>query len=168
LRAPPPAPRNARRRHRRTGSLRITDLPGGSIHHRRFGLLCDERGQRSTSDAAPSFVELADSQSIDKIDIGLPRGGVAVVTVVDPLGEPLAGVQVDVLRARFINGQRTLSPSGLSAETNDLGQTRVHGLMAGEYYVSARSGFATLAGGQYAYAPTYFPGTSVGRDPSAS
>lgn len=148
------------------GRYEITDLPAGryTVSASKTGYVTRSYGQRTTADSPPQPIELGEAQAIDKIDIALPLGGVVVVTVVDPLGEPLAGVQVDVLRTRFVNGQRTLTPAGSSAETNDLGQTRVHGLMPGEYYVSARSGFATLAGGRDAYAPTYYPGTSVARE----
>jgi hypothetical protein len=58
--------------------------------------------------------------------------------VYDETGDPMAGIPVRVLRYQYQQGERRLTPAG-SAQTNDLGEYRVWGLMPGEYYVDAQS-----------------------------
>ena len=58
--------------------------------------------------------------------------------VYDETGDPMAGILVRVLRYQYQQGERRLTPAG-TAQTNDLGQYRVWGLMPGDYYVDAQS-----------------------------
>src|SRR5262245_25333477 len=101
------------------GRYEITNLPPGryTVAASKTGYVTRSYGQRTRSDSAAQEIELRERQALDKIDVALPLGGVAVVTVTDSQGEPLAGVQVDLLKSRFVNGQRTLAPSGSRAET---------------------------------------------------
>src|SRR5678815_4278509 len=93
--------------------------------------------------------------------------GVITGRVLDEDGEPVQGVQVNVLRYRFFRGKRQLVPSGQTG-TDDLGEYRIFDLAPGKYYLSAnyRRWNAMMAqdrtpGGapEEGYAPTYFPGT---------
>jgi protocatechuate 3,4-dioxygenase beta subunit len=103
------------------------------------------------------------------ITMTMIRGGAISGRVFDAFGEPLAQVQVQVLRYRYeSDGRRVPSPDGVSDVTDDLGQFRVYGLTAGDFIVQARGGAApnglgalhpaTLAANNE-ISPTYFPGT---------
>lgn len=62
----------------------------------------------------------------------------AIITgrVMDEDGDPMANVDVTVLRRKFSSGSFKFEPTG-SSQTNDLGEYRIGGLMAGRYYISA-------------------------------
>jgi hypothetical protein len=65
------------------------------------------------------------------------------------------------MRWAFVNGERRLQPSGMSAMTNDIGEYRLFGIVPGQYFISATlqnavSGDTT---DRASYAPTYYPGT---------
>jgi protocatechuate 3,4-dioxygenase beta subunit len=97
----------------------------------------------------------------------------AVVTgrVLDEDGDPMPGVEVRVLRRRFGAGHAKFEGPG--TETNDLGEFRIGGLLAGKYYLSA-SPPPNLTGFMFppkrvdetgapspdtAYVTTYYPNT---------
>lgn len=62
----------------------------------------------------------------------------AIITgrVMDEDGDPMANVDVTLLRRKFSSGNFKFEPAG-SSPTNDLGEYRIGGLMAGKYYISA-------------------------------
>lgn len=128
-------------------------------------------GQRRPSDIGiPVVVETGGD--VDRVDFALPRGGAIVVHVVDDVGEPVAGVNVDVLQYRFAGGERRLVPVGPRAfvnyaPTDGTGELRSYGLYPGEHWVRATGRVpgepAAAASTGRVYAPTYYPGTtSVG------
>ncbi len=49
----------------------------------------------------------------------------------------MTDVQVQAMRYQFVNGERQLVNSGRVAQTDDLGQYRIFGLMPGEYVIRA-------------------------------
>jgi hypothetical protein len=119
-------------------------------------------GQQRPTDAAKPL-EILDNQTVERVDLTLPRGAVITGRVVDEFGEPAPEIQVAAQRYQFIQGQRRLVPSGRTAATNDIGEFRLFGIPPGQYYLSATwrsqpglnpSGNATE---RTAYAPIYFP-----------
>ncbi len=128
-------------------------------------------------------LELKGGDRLDNVALTLQRGGVITGRVVDQSGEPVVDARVTVLRkppvppqlssradaaatvARFAN---RLLPAGGGAQTNDLGEFRVHSLLPGEYYVQAapRSDFggtssaASTKTAATTMVPTYFPSSS--------
>jgi Carboxypeptidase regulatory-like domain len=109
-------------------------------------------------------LEVADGQTIEKVDFSLPRGGIITGRVLDEFGEPVADAQVAPMRYVSQGGRRRMQPSGRMAMTNDIGEYRIFGLPPGSYYISA-----TMRGGMMmnaqsddrsGYAPTYYPGTA--------
>ena len=103
-------------------------------------------GQRRPLQAGTPL-ELADGQEIKDIEFRLPRGSVIAGHVYDETGDPMAGILVRVLRYQYQQGERRLTPAG-TAQTNDLGQYRVWGLMPGDYYVDAQSRINLPLGGR--------------------
>jgi hypothetical protein len=162
------------------GRFEFRELPAG-----RFNLWADKSGYLSAQygQSRPSGsgqpIELADGLVLDKADIVMTRASAISGRVLDEFGEPVTDATVTAMRSAWMNGRRGLQPAGRMATTNDLGQFRVFGLTAGDYYVSATvrdnagmsmavmtaapasgapvTGAATPSSG---YAPTYFPGTA--------
>lgn len=111
-------------------------------------------------------IELKDGQSIEKLVIALPRGGVITGRVTDENAEPLARVQVYTLS--FPPGMSRGQRSGQGSTTDDLGQFRLWGLSAGEYVVVADARGNTFAPPnappeteeeRINFVTTYYPGT---------
>ena len=88
-------------------------------------------------------VSVQDGQTVERVDLGLPRGGVMLVRVTDDFGEPIAGARIQLQRYQYqADGRRRLTAVGAGGiapltGTDDLGELRVYGLMPGEYVVSA-------------------------------
>lgn len=112
-------------------------------------------------------LEIADGQTIEKVDFTLPRGGVVTGRVFDEYGDPVADASVRPMRYAFIQGRRQLVPTGRWATTNDIGEFRLYGLAPGDYYVSAtlqNNTFGAQSEDRSGYAPTYYPGTPTVAD----
>ncbi len=157
------------------GRYELKDLPAGrySITATKGGFVTLSYGQRRPFESGRPL-EIADGQSIDRVEFRLPRGSAISGRILDEFGEPVTGARVQVLRYQFFQGQRRLVPAGFagggSDSTDDRGEYRLFGLAPGDYYVSAvlRAGMGMGFGGpggtesadSVAYAPTYFPGTT--------
>lgn len=147
-------------------------LPAGrySLSASKAGFVGLGYGQRRPFEPGRPL-EVADGQLLENVDFVLPRGAVIAGRITDEFGEPVADAVVQAMRFQFIGGQRRLVPSGRGAQTDDIGQFRLHGLQPGDYFVSARvigpqlsvpPGGASLGASDAAvgFAPTYFPGTA--------
>lgn len=156
------------------GRFEIKELVGGryGITAQKTGYVTLSYGQRRASERG-TVVEIAAGQTVEKIAVALPRGGVITGRIADELGEPLAEAMVQVQRFRYMPGGRRLVPMGRGDMTDDQGTFRLYGLEPGEYVVSATlrnmSGMM-MANGRPApdsdqgYAPTYYPGTPSQQD----
>jgi len=119
-------------------------------------------------------VTVGAGQTVERIDLALPRGGMITVRVTDHLGEPLAGALLHVQRFVYAaNGQRQLTnvATGIrgQATTDDRGEVRALGLMPGEYVIRAnvrsiRPANAAISNVTEGFAPTYYPGTTNSRE----
>ena len=145
------------------GRYEITELPPGTyrISASKTGFMSGQAGGSTAGDLGKP-VRLADREGATAEDIVLSRACAIAGRVVDEFGDPVANVQVRVLRSQSIGGvRRTMMASGTS--TNDLGQYRAYGLVPGTYFVAADSGMR-MGGAEVsdhaAYAPTYYPGTA--------
>ena len=166
------------------GRFEFRDLPAGrfTLQATKSGYVSVQYGQTRPFESGKP-IELADKQSVDNADIGMPRGSVISGRVVDEYGDPIPDVSVTAMRQSWQGGRRRLVPSpGRIAQTNDLGQFRIYGLPPGEYYVSASlrsaglelldmqfmtsGAIATTTSGpsvsepRSGYAATYYPGTA--------
>ena len=108
----------------------------------------------------------------DGVTIQLQRGGAIAGRLLDASGSPVPDARVIALqRAPVPPGSpmaNRLTPAGtMTQQTNDLGEFRVSGLAAGEYFLAATRSPATMFGGPgvtatsraTAATTTYFPGT---------
>lgn len=148
------------------GKYEFKELPAGryQLQATKGGFVQVAFGQRQPLEQGRPL-QLADGQTLEKVDFHLPRGGVIVGRVVDELGEPVTGGSVKALVRRRMGGQRRLVSAGYG-QTNDIGQYRIFGLPPGEYYVAA-GGLDSSLGAEgmtdnpsgSGYVPTYYPGT---------
>jgi hypothetical protein len=134
----------------RAGGWRVTVSKGGYYPW--------NIGQRRPFEIPPP-VNVAARQRLD-VEIPLTRGGVIAGRVFDSSGEPLAGLQVKVYRARMSQGYRRLESVGVPDRTDDTGAYRIYALPPGDYYVAASLRMAPADSiVETTYAPTYYPGT---------
>ena len=122
-------------------------------------------GQLRPFDAGKPL-EIRDGQTVERVDIALPRGSVVTGRILDEYGEPMPEVQVVLQRYQFMQGQRRLVPAGRRASTDDMGEFRLFGIPPGQYILSAtwihnNIGSNAPPVDNTAYAPVYFPGTNT-------
>lgn len=148
------------------GRWAIGDLPAGryTVMISKGGYVALQYGQRRPFEQGTP-IELADRQTLEKVDVSLPKGSVITGRIVDEFGEPIAGARIAAMRQRFVQGGRRLVPAGSMGtfdQTDDMGQYRLHGLAPGEYYVSASLGGGPMdvSTDRTGYAETYYPGTA--------
>ncbi|MGH9777699.1 MAG: MSCRAMM family protein, partial [Candidatus Acidiferrales bacterium] len=158
------------------GRFTFTEVEAGRyrLFAARNGYAPQQYGQRGPNRPG-TILALVAGQRVKDVLFKLPPAAVIAGKVYDEDGEAIAGVMVQVLQHRYVQGRRQLAPVGQAA-TNDRGEYRVFGLEAGRYYVSATfrpgfggyffSGAATITRGvggpaqDESYAPTYYPGTN--------
>lgn len=149
-----------------SGNYELKDLPAG-----RYNVIATKGAYASMSYGQTRAnepgrpIELADNQTLDRIDLRLPRGGVIAGTIVDEFGDPMPEAMVTAYRSQFIQGRRRLVPAARLTTTDDVGSYRVFGLPPGSYYLSAT--MRTMGGPDQersdvrsGYTPTYYPGTA--------
>ena len=99
------------------------------------------------------------------LDLQLQRGGVIAGRVLDSSGEPMADVSIMPLRRlqmpTSLPAPRLVPAAGAGAQTNDIGEFRVSGLAAGEYYILAMARGRSPFGGQAVAPPTGNPRTTI-------
>jgi len=147
------------------GNYKITGLPAG-----RFNLLPLAKSYLMASGGAykepGQSVNVAEGETITKIDFALVRGGVVTGRITDSEGHPLIGERVNVVLK-----DRTSEPasptsmlSGGRNQTDDRGIYRVYGLGPGTYRVSvgqtaSGAGAVSIMGmGGSQYLKTFYPG----------
>ena len=120
------------------------------------------------------WIDIAQGQVIDGIDIRVLIGGVIVVRVIDEAGAPVPMTTVEALRR--LGGRsdwQTVGPAGpfiRMLETDDRGETRLSGLAPGEYFLRASIQQAALVSGirppgpGRLFVPTFFPGSTAVTD----
>jgi hypothetical protein len=164
-----------------SGRFTIKDVPAG-----RYRFLASHTGYvdqnyQSSGDDTGAVLALHAGQELKDVLFRMTSSSVITGRVNDEDGEPMASIQVVVLR-RPTNEEREdqqegpwrgheLQPAGLS-QTDDRGQYRIFGLKPGEYYIRAIDQYEptysigankememrTALGSQYA--PVYYPGVT--------
>ena len=146
------------------GTFEIKELPAGrySVSASRAGFLGLQYGQRRPGEAGRPL-QLADGQTFDHVDFALPRMSVISGRVTDEIGEPLAGVTVFPMQAKYFRGRKRMVPVGGMVRTDDTGEYRLIGLNPGDYYVMGTTRDTwTVEGNEkerVGFGPTYFNGT---------
>jgi carboxypeptidase family protein len=148
------------------GRYEFTDLPAGqfNLNATKPGYVDFGYGQTTPGEMGKTL-KVGDKQVVEKIDFTLPRGAVITGRVLDEFGEPMADVQVSVLRNQFTaSGPRPVN-AGRFATTNDIGEFRVFGIGPGQYLLAASyrgqmMSVGPVSGDTSGYAVTYYPGTA--------
>jgi hypothetical protein len=143
------------------GRFHMTDVPAGQwmLTITKSGYLRMKSGQRTPTQSAKALrVSPGETTSFDA---GMIPGAAITGYVIDELGDPVAGVAVEALRPRIVDGQRRLTAVARDL-TDDTGAYRLHSLARGEYFVSARLrvGSPDESSGPTTALPTFFPGTT--------
>ena len=112
-------------------------------------------------------------QELKDLVLRMQPAAVILGRVLDEDGDPMPNAQVTASQRRYSSGRLRLDAAG-GAQTNDLGEYRIGGLMAGKYYVAANPpvNFESVVPQQkksgepgtreMSYVSTYYPGTSDG------
>ncbi len=141
------------------GRFEVRDLPAGTyrVAVSRSGFVSVQFGQRRPGEAVTT-IDLSQGERFTA-SLALLRGGVIAGRVFDRFGEPVAGVRVQAMRPRMVDGRRRLQRVGAGDETDDTGSFRAYGLAPGDYYVVA-SPPGSNAFPARGSAPIYYPGTA--------
>ena len=162
-------PTNAARETDDQGRFSFTNLPPGKyqLSATRQGFLNGSYGARKFSGNGTPIL-LGQDQQMRDLNIKLSPQSVIVGKVIDEDGEPMANVQVRVLRYAYRQGKKQWVNSN-SANTSDIGEFRIASLNPGRYLVSANprnqgmdmirtpSADALPDKPEMAYAVTYYP-----------
>jgi hypothetical protein len=104
----------------------------------RNGYARQEYGQRSL--ARPGIVlNVSAGQNMTNVVIALQPAGTVTGRITNEAGDPLAGIDVSLLRPTYnFTGTQTLTPFAM-VRTDDLGEYRLYWVTPGRYYISASS-----------------------------
>jgi hypothetical protein len=154
------------------GRFLVKDLEPGAytVTAQRNGFARQVYGERA-SGRGGTPLNLVSGQTMKDVVFRLTPAGAVSGRVSDPTGEPLVGMNVQLLRSTYdVNGQRRFTPVGSAARTNDRGEYRIFLVSPGRYHVSAapvRSPIDNLPLQPSTnevidpgYVLTYYPGTS--------
>jgi hypothetical protein len=89
-------------------------------------------------------VMLREGQHIADLTIKLIAASIIKGVVSDEDGDPVQHVLVQVQQQQYVRGKRRAMPVG-GAQTNDLGEFRISGLIPGSYYLVAAPAFRMMA-----------------------
>ncbi|HEY2383579.1 MAG TPA: carboxypeptidase-like regulatory domain-containing protein [Terriglobia bacterium] len=158
------------------GHFLVTDLTPGTylVMAQRNGFARQGYGARAPGRGGTPL-KIAAGEAVKDIVIRLTPAGAVSGRVSDPAGEPLTGVNVELLKPIYDeDGRRVFDPEG-SAKTDDHGEYRIYSMTPGRYYVKAsvpRSPMENFPQEPSSnevidpgYVLTYYPGTA---DPSAA
>ena len=143
------------------GRYVISGLPSGDyrVEANRNGYVTFQYGQTATSRVGRTVV-VGNDQSVDRIDIVLPRPSAIAGTVVDEYGEPVLDVAVDVLHVQSVAG-RVRAMRARGRRTDDRGRYRVFGMPPGNYVVRVQVNDALADSDTRGYPPLYYPGRAT-------
>ena len=116
------------------GHYEIREVPAG-----RLRVSAGRSGSFPSLAGSPhsSTILLAEGEQVDNVNISIARRGVITGTIVDEAGEPIEGLTVRAMSARFQEGRLRLVPNAGTMRTNDRGQYRIFGLSPGSYHIVA-------------------------------
>lgn len=103
-------------------------------------------------------VTLVSGSPMHDVTVKLLPQSVLLGKVVDDQGDPVMGVQIVLVRLRVLNGNAVFQHAGLSGNTNDLGEYRIPGLVAGKFIVCASLPNSPPRSDNMIFAETCYPG----------
>lgn len=120
-----------------SGQFKFEGLPPGKYDLRasKLGLGTATYGSDRLRELG-DFITLGDGETVQGLKLRFIRSGSIAGRVIDPDGDPIAGVNVTLLRPGRNRGERVLS-NYRGASTNDLGDYRITGVDPGSYYLSS-------------------------------
>ena len=131
------------------------------------GFVRQEYGQR-VFPGQGTPLNLSSGETLKDLVIRMTPAGNVGGRIVDGLGQPAAGVPLQLLKPVYNQlGQRTFQPAG-QARTNDRGEYRMFWVTPGRYYLAGGTPQAPTGGGgppgpnesPESYAFTYYPGVT--------
>ena len=151
------------------GRFELKNVPAGQYHISvsRNGYFRVEYGQNKPGQPGAVFSLRPGERKTDLL-FRLGRAGVITGRVFNEDGEPMPGVMISAMRSTYENGRAELQQIG-NADSNDLGEYRIFGLVPGRYYISAENsawdhvvGDREFSGeaknsGEKGYTKIYFP-----------
>ena len=119
-----------------SGRFSIAGIPAGgyALSADHVGYLRASYGARDSGTGA--ILNLAPGDDMHDLKIQMVEQSVITGRVTDEDGDPVRNVQVRLLRRTFTNGVRQLTPAAV-AQVNDIGEFRLSGITAGQYYLAA-------------------------------
>lgn len=106
---------------------------------------------------ASRWVTLKSGETVHSLRIEMTPQAVVAGRIEDEDGFPVQEAPVDLLRYQLVDGERKLQVRGYG-QTNDLGEFRISGLNAGQYYLRVRPAAVPQTGVDFA--PHYYPATT--------
>jgi hypothetical protein len=151
----------------RQGRFTFNDLAAGSyrLFAARNGYVRQEYGQRVPKGQGTP-ISLAKGQALNNVTFRLIPAGTITGHIRDDAGEPLTGLQVQILQPVYFSpGKRRFQSVG-STRTDDRGEYRLYWVTPGRYYLSVGSGgrepspVSRIEFPAKSYPQTYYPGTT--------
>jgi hypothetical protein len=92
------------------GRFDVRDLPAGryTITANKSGFMPVQYGQTRPFESGKP-IELADKQTLDNVDLAMPRGGSISGRILDEFGDPMPDTGITVMRLGWSNGKRRLT-----------------------------------------------------------
>jgi len=153
------------------GHFLITGLDAGTyaLTAQRNGFARQAFGERAIGRPGTP-VNLVAGQALKDVIFRLTAAGAVSGRIIDPSGEPMPSLNVQLLRSTYdATGRRTFSQAA-AGKTDDRGEYRIYWVSPGKYYVNAspiRSSTSSLPlqpstneVTDPGYAVTYYPGTT--------
>ena len=142
------------------GRYEVRDLPRGEyyVFIRAVGYVAAQYGQRQPSEEG-TRISVPGGQIISGVDVRLQQAGAMSGRIFADSGEPLSGVEIELLTRRYLPGGAVPVPVGF-ARTEALRLFQIGELQPGEYYVRAYvppTVRPTKADATQVYGSTYFP-----------
>ncbi len=149
------------------GKFTFTDVDAGSynLSARRTGLIDTRYGSRTLTGAGTS-ISVSNGQEVTNIRVEMMPQGVVAGRVLDEEGDPLQGVQIQLVDAksssRLPQMGRGMRGFGGMSRTDDRGEFRVANVSPGKYLLQVTptqvGGMFSEVTGSRSYVTTYFPG----------
>jgi Carboxypeptidase regulatory-like domain len=139
------------------GNYRLMALPAGSFTITPIAKAF-VAGTGSAHEQPGQLINVAEGESITRIDFAFVRGGVITGRITDAQGNPLIGERVSLILKNTPDTSREIDIlDGSRNKTDDRGIYRIYGLRAGNYKVSVGR-VSSFRGAGNQYAKTFYPG----------